>query len=54
MTCNNCGKEEFYYMIKGDHIGMFCDNCNAWLDWVKKTPEVLANLRDPPKNKELF
>jgi hypothetical protein len=54
MACNECGKDGFYFMTKGDHVGKYCDNCNAWFGWVKKTPEVLANLRKPPTTKKLF
>ena len=54
MACIKCGEEKFYFTRKGEHFGKYCNNCNAWLCWVQQTPVVLANLKDPPKNKELF
>jgi hypothetical protein len=41
-------------MKVGEHIGKYCDNCNTWFSWVQHTPEVLEDLREPPKSKELF
>ena len=54
MSCPECKGEKFYYMRKGKHISKYCDRCDRLFGWVTQTPEILANLREPPKTNPLF
>ena len=35
-VCRKCGHYGFYLQQHGMQIGMYCENCGAWLKWVGK------------------
>ena len=36
VNCRKCGGIGFYLQQSGMQVGMYCDNCGAWLKWVGK------------------
>lgn len=35
-ACKKCGSNNTYKNPKGQHIGLYCKNCNKWIKWIAK------------------
>jgi len=33
------------FIVKGDHIGMYCSYCNHWIQWVSKEYVEQKNIK---------
>lgn len=34
--CNKCGSMSLHTEEKGNNIGLYCDDCGAWVKWLSK------------------
>lgn len=34
--CKKCDSSDFWFMKKGEHLGIYCINCGRWLKWADK------------------
>lgn len=35
-SCRKCFSPEHYAKEKGNHIGLYCLHCDAWITWISK------------------
>lgn len=36
-----CGNDDFFFVVKGDHKGIYCTNCGKWFKWADKNEKNL-------------
>lgn len=34
--CKKCGNTSFYTERNGNHTGLYCEKCGAWIKWLSK------------------
>lgn len=34
--CKKCGSVSLHTKVKGNNIGLYCDDCGAWIKWLGK------------------
>ena len=34
--CKKCGSISLHTEVKGNHTGLYCDDCGAWIKWLRK------------------
>ena len=34
--CKKCGSISLHTEVKGNNIGLYCDDCGAWIKWLGK------------------
>ena len=34
--CTKCGSIALHTEVKGNNIGLYCDDCGAWIKWLSK------------------
>ena len=34
--CKKCGSISLHTEVKGNNIGLYCDDCGAWIKWLRK------------------
>lgn len=34
--CKKCGNTSFYTERNGNHTGLYCEKCSAWIKWLSK------------------
>jgi len=39
-NCKKCGNDKFYYTPSGNHLGEYCENCNAWQKWMPQNNPI--------------
>lgn len=50
--CKKCGSISLHTELKGNNIGLYCDDCDAWIKWLGKD-EIRAfehSMREATKN----
>lgn len=61
IACKECGGMEFYFQVKGPHIGQYCMYCDERQGWVKQSNEdktkenyVKEHMeKEPPTDKQV-
>ena len=41
LKCYKCNSTEFKGMSQGDHMGIYCRNCDGWIKWASKSERAL-------------
>ena len=49
--CKKCGSVSLHTEVKGNNVGLYCDDCGAWIKWLGKD-ELRAFEYAQSKNKE--
>ena len=59
--CKKCGSVSLHTEIKGSNIGLYCDDCGAWVKWLgkeelrafehSKKNQILVQMRDTAPDK---
>lgn len=48
LTCKKCGSENLTPRPSGVQTGVYCDDCGAWVKWLKKSEiEALTTTIEP-------
>lgn len=34
--CKKCGSVSLHTEVKGNNVGLYCDDCDAWIKWLRK------------------
>ena len=34
--CKKCGSISLHTEVKGNNVGLYCDDCGAWIKWMSK------------------
>lgn len=48
-----CKTENYYFEVRGPHVGCYCSGCNGWIQWVKQdalSEKEAASVRPQPKD----
>lgn len=50
-SCNKCGSANLYTEAKGNNIGLYCNDCGAWIKWLNKNEvRVFEHSKDNKTN----
>ena len=41
-----CGCDDFFFIEKGTHIGIYCTRCGKWLKWASHDERNLMKQKD--------
>lgn len=42
--CKKCSGDDFWFMKKGEQLGIYCKNCGRWLKWADKDERHLYEM----------
>ena len=48
-----CGHDSFFFLSKGNAVGIYCKKCGKWLKWADKNErnlQALGEVTDDDKN----
>jgi len=48
--CKKCGSVSLHTKKKGNHIGLYCEDCGAWLTWLSKDDAKLFERQQKERN----